>query len=64
MNILCVRGEATDKDNLEALARLANREEISIDEDDEDKDAKIEGEFVTAHALLCHYDQIKITGSA
>ena len=62
--ILCVKGEATDEDNVEALARIANPEEISIDEDDEDKDAKIEGEFVTAYALLCHYDQIKITGSA
>ena len=64
VNLICVKGEATDEDNLEALARIANPEEIPIDEDDEDEDAKIEGEFVIAHALLCYYDQIEITESA
>ena len=64
VNLICVKGEATDEDNLEALARIANPEEISIDEDDEDEDAKIEGEVMTAHAPLCHYDEIEITESA
>ena len=37
------RGEATEEENLEDMARTANPEEISIDEDDDDEDEKIEG---------------------
>ena len=40
----CYRGEATEEESLEEIARAANPEEISIDEDDdEDEDEKVEG---------------------
>ena len=43
---VCYRGEATEEENLEEMARTANPEEISIDDDDDDdEDAKIEGKI-------------------
>jgi hypothetical protein len=42
LNDVYYRGEATEEENLEEMARTANPEEISIDEDD-DEDEKIEG---------------------
>lgn len=40
------RGEVTAEDNLEEMARTANPEEISIDEDEDDEDEKIEGMYI------------------
>lgn len=43
----CYRGEATEEESLEEMARTANPEEISIDEDDdEDEDEKVEGTVI------------------
>ncbi|XP_028394719.1 pre-mRNA-splicing factor SYF1-like [Dendronephthya gigantea] len=41
-SLLFVRGEASEEQSLEEMARSANPEEISIDEDDEDEEEKVE----------------------
>ena len=52
MILFCSRGEATEEENLEEMARTANPEEISIDEDDDDEDEKIEGEIFCDNVAL------------
>ena len=41
--LLMFRGEATEEENLEEMVRTANPEEITIDEDEDDDEEKIEG---------------------
>lgn len=41
-DVLFVRGEATEEENLEEMVRTANPEEITIDEDDDDDEETIE----------------------
>lgn len=53
------RGEASEEQSLEEMARSANPEEISTDEDDEDEEENVEGMnyFVV---ILFHFQKISI----